>query len=147
MQGECDAYSADLSALASQRSTLSKPDAHMLLPEVISKEPLGPVVRQSEPEWRQLVQWILFLLINAEEMGWSQKLALDAASNKRIAVSAEISSRLGLSNAWSRDVIAAVGHYGEIFDRNLGATSQLKIERGVNALWTRGGILYAPPIQ
>ena len=145
--GKCDAYTADLSALASQRSTLPKPTEHMLLPEVISKEPLlGPVVRQSDPEWRQLVQWILFVLINAEERNWS---ATDAASaaEPAIVVPAPISQKLGLTVSWPKHVISAVGHYGEIFERNLGAESPLKINRGVNALWTRGGILYAPPIR
>ncbi len=146
-RGKCDAYSADLSALASQRSTMAKPGEHMLLPEVISKEPLGPVVRQSDPKWRELVQWVLYLLINAEENNWSKMNAADKSKVEAIVVPPQISARLGLRSEWPRQVIAAVGHYGEIFDRNLGAGSKLKIDRGVNALWTRGGILYAPPIR
>ena len=145
--GKCDAYSADLSALASQRSTLEKPDQHMLLPEVISKEPLGPVVRQSDPKWRELVQWVLYLLINAEEKDWSQKQAAEESLKEAIAVPAGVSARLGLAVDWPRRVIAGVGNYGEIFDRNVGSSSKLKIGRGVNSLWTRGGILYAPPIR
>lgn len=145
--GKCDAYTADRSALASQRTKLDKPDKHVLLPEVISKEPLGPVVRQGDDNWRDLVQWVLFLLINAEEEVWTAKAAADAKAAPRLTVPAKASERLGLENGWARRVIAAVGHYGEIFDRHLGRNSTLKIDRGVNALWTRGGILYVPPMR
>ena len=144
--GKCDAYTADMSALASQRTSLAKPGEHMLLPEVISKEPLGPVVREADPQWRQLVQWTLFVLINAEERNWSAKDATGKGA-PGLTVPAPVSDKLRLKGDWPRNVIAAVGHYGEIFERNLGAGSPLKINRGVNALWTRGGILYAPPMR
>ena len=144
--GKCDAYTADMSALASQRTSLAKPGDHMLLPEVISKEPLGPVVREADPEWRQLLQWTLFVLVNAEERNWTAKDAA-ASDNPGIVVPAAVSGKLRLDGDWPRKVIAAVGHYGEIFERHLGAKSPLKINRGVNALWTQGGILYAPPIR
>ena len=147
ISGHCDAYSADLSALASQRSTMRNAAEHMLLPEVISKEPLGPAVRQSDPKWRELVQWVLYLLINAEERNWSKDLAANKAQNHVIKVPSDVSARLKLAPNWPRQVIAAVGHFGEIFKRNLGTDSALKIDRGVNALWTRGGILYAPPLR
>ncbi len=144
---QCDAYTADRSALAAQRAGLADAEEHMLLPEVISKEPLGPVVRQDDIEWRQLVQWVLFVLINAEEKDWSAKAAAASGSKALLNVPKPVTEKLALSESWPRDVITAVGNYGEIFERNLGASSPLKIPRGVNALWTRGGILYAPPIR
>ena len=144
---KCDAYSADLSALASQRSQLDDADAHVLLPEVISKEPLGPVVRKDDPGWAELIRWTLFLLINAEEQSWTQEKAIEQPDDAPISVSEKASSQFGLSGDWPRNVIAAVGHYGEIFDRNIGKNSPLQLGRGINALWTNGGILYAPPIR
>lgn len=139
----CDAYSADRSGLASDRLRTSDPEAHMLLPEVISKEPLGPVVRQGDAQWADINRWVLFLLVNAEEAGWARKDAAKAM----IVTSDEVNTKLGLDKAWTVNVIAAVGNYGEIFDRNVGAGSRLGLTRGVNALWTRGGILYAPPMR
>lgn len=139
----CDAYSADRSGLASDRLRTSDPEAHMLLPEVISKEPLGPVVRQGDAQWADINRWVLFLLVNAEEVGWARKDAAKAM----IVTSDEVNAKLGLDKAWTVNVIAAVGNYGEIFDRNVGAGSRLGLTRGVNALWTRGGILYAPPMR
>jgi general L-amino acid transport system substrate-binding protein len=145
--GQCDAYTADLSALASQRTSLKTPTDHMLLPEVISKEPLGPVVRQSDPKWRELIQWTLFVLINAEERSWSSQQAAQLDRAASIKIADNVSAKLGLKAGWARAVIAAVGNYSEIFERNLGGKSALKIGRGVNALWTKGGILYAPPLR
>jgi general L-amino acid transport system substrate-binding protein len=139
----CDAYSADRSGLASDRLRTSDPAAHMLLPEVISKEPLGPVVRQGDAQWADINRWVLFLLINAEETGWTRS----TAANVMIATSDEINARLGLDKTWTVNVIKAVGNYGEVFDRNVGTGSRLELTRGVNALWTRGGILYAPPMR
>ncbi len=144
---KCDAYSADLSALASQRSQLDDSDAHVLLPEVISKEPLGPVVRKDDPAWAELIRWTLFLLVNAEEQGWTQEKAIEQPDDAPISLSEKANNQLGLSGDWSRNVIAAVGHYGEIFDRNIGKNSPLQLGRGINALWTNGGILYAPPVR
>lgn len=140
---KCDAYSADMSGLASDRKSLSKPDLHVLLPEVISKEPLGPVVRQGDPQWSNINRWVLFLLINAEEAGWSQSGSADAA----IVTSSEANKLLGLNDQWPVNVIKAVGNYGEIFARNVGEGSPLGLQRGYNALWSRGGILYAPPMR
>lgn len=146
-KGECGAYSADRSALASQRTKLKKPEDHMLLPEVISKEPLGPVVRQDDPEWAQLVRWVLFLLVNAEEAEWDSAKAKKGDAATQIKVSGDVSAGLGLDEKWTSAVIAAVGNYGEIFRRNIGKDSPLKLERGINALWTQSGILYAPPMR
>jgi general L-amino acid transport system substrate-binding protein len=146
-KGECTAFTSDRSALASMRTKLAKADDHRLLPEVISKEPLGPVVRQDDPSWSELTRWILFLLVNAEEVGWSQASADNIPATSSLTIPATVAAKLGLKESWARDVIKAVGNYGEIFDRNLGKDSPLKLERGLNALWTRGGILYAPPMR
>jgi len=146
----CDAYSADRSALASQRLQLKFPDEHTILPEVVSKEPLGPVVREGDAAWADLVQWVLFLLINAEEAGWSSTAKpadMKPAVKALIAAAGTSAAGLGLDKAWAQTVIAKVGNYGEIFQRNIGADSPLEIGRGVNALWTKGGILYAPPMR
>lgn len=140
---KCDAYSADMSGLASGRTRLSDPEAHILLPEVISKEPLGPVVRQDDPQWSDINRWVMFLLINAEEVGWTQSLA----SKAMIETTDKVNAQLGLDKEWAVNVIKAVGNYGEIFARNVGKDSKLGSPRGVNALWTRGGILYAPPMR
>lgn len=144
---ECDAFTADSSALASLRTRMKTPDDHMLLPEVISKEPLGPVVRQHDAAWIEIVRWTLFLLINAEEIGWSSGNADKMPESSSLVITGAAAKKLGLKASWARDVIAAVGNYGEIFERNLGNSSPLKLERGLNALWTQGGILYAPPMR
>lgn len=143
---ECDVYSADKSALASERTKLDTPSAHVLLPEVISKEPLGPVVKKGDPAWTGLVRWVLFLLINAEEREWTAASAR-ASGETAIEVPEDVAKILGVPPSWHRDVIAAVGHYGEIFDRNIGKDSPLELGRGMNALWSDGGILYAPPMR
>ena len=144
---KCDAYSADASGLASDRQRMSEPDAHMLLPEVISKEPLGPVVRQDDPQWVEIGRWVLYLLINAEEVGWTKAAAESGSNEPPISVSQTVAKKLGLDAQWPTFVIKAVGNYGEIFARNVGEGSPLELSRGVNALWTRGGILYAPPLR
>jgi general L-amino acid transport system substrate-binding protein len=144
---KCDAYSADKSALASERTKLDDSEAHVLLPEVISKEPLGPVVRKDDAVWTGLVRWVLFLLINAEELNWSQATAAQRPAEAGILSSPELIKTLGVSGDWDRKVIAAVGHYGELFERNVGKASPLQIGRGLNAPWTNGGILYAPPLR
>ncbi len=145
--GKCEAFSADRSGLASVRSLLSSPVEHILLPEVISKEPLGPVVRSNDTQWINLSRWVLFLLINAEEAGWSQEKAAKGELPQSIQISDEVSKKLGLKSGWAVNVIKSTGHYGEIFARNIGEQSPLALTRGVNALWSRGGILYAPPMR
>ncbi len=146
-KGDCATYTSDRSALASVRTKLAKPDDHMLLPEVISKEPLGPAVRQNDPAWTELVRWTLFLLINAEEANWSSKTADKMPDTIPIEVLQAAGKKMGASENWAQDVIKAVGNYGEIFNRNVGKDSPLKLERGLNALWSNGGILYAPPMR
>lgn len=140
---DCDAYSADRSALASERSKLPDSAEHMLLPEVASKEPLGPVVRQDDQAWAELNRWVLFLLINAEEAGWG--IASKGAAP--ITLPEKVNARLGLPKGWPAKVISTVGNYGDIFERNIGRDTPLALGRGLNALWTRGGLIYAPPMR
>lgn len=150
--GKCDAFTADRSALAAERSLMKTPDDHVILPEVITKEPLGPVTREGDPKWTDFVRWVLFGLINAEENGITSAGLADPAlvgAEQRglaIAMGRAHARAFGLPDDWLATVIEAVGNYGEIFDRNLGDGSALRIERGINALWTDGGILYAPPM-
>lgn len=144
--GECDAYTADSSALAAERSLLPVPDDHVVLREVISKEPLGPVTREGDPAWTDLVRWTLYGLINAEEAEITSGTVSGDEREAVIEMGAPASTALGLPGDWLVKAIAAVGNYGEIFDRNLGDETPLAIRRGANALWTRGGLLYAPPM-
>ncbi|MFO1186155.1 MAG: amino acid ABC transporter substrate-binding protein [Alphaproteobacteria bacterium] len=150
----CDAYTTDASELASTRTLLKDQSAHVVLPEIISKEPLGPLVRQSDPQWADVGRWVLNALVIAEEEGVSSN---NVAAMKTTSTNPEIRRLLGaegkygealhLKNDWAYQMIAKVGNYGEIFDRNLGAGSALKLPRGLNALWNKGGLLYAPPIR
>ena len=145
---ECDAYTADSSALAAERSRLEAPDDHVVLRDVISKEPLGPVTREDDLAWTELVRWTLYGLINAEELGiTAEAVAGQDGAERVVALGAPAAEDFGLDVDWLGKVVASVGNYGEIFDRNLGEDTPLAIRRGVNALWTRGGILYAPPMQ
>ena len=153
--GRCDVYTTDQSALYALRLTLSKPDDHMILPEIISKEPLGPAVRQGDDQWFDIASWVHYALIQAEEFGITQanveemKKSTNPDVQRFLGVEADskIGTDLGLTNEWAVNVIKAVGNYGEVFDRNIGVGSPLKIERGLNALWNKGGIQYAPPIR
>ena len=149
--GVCDTFSGDRSALYSFRASLPEPGQHSILPEVISKEPLGPVVLKSDAEWAEIVQWTLAGLVNAEEVGLDRASAAstDALSDdaQRLVDGAGASGeKLRLGKTWLRDVVAAVGNYGEIFEANVGKASPLGMDRGLNALWKRGGILSAPPM-
>lgn len=151
--GRCDVFTTDVSQIYAERLKLSKPDDHMILPELISKEPLGPVVRHGDDQWFDIVKWVLFAMINAEEYDISQKtidqrLKSDRPDVKRLlGIEGNYGEQLGLTNDWVVRVIRHVGNYGEIFDRNVGANSRLKIERGLNKLWSKGGIQYAPPVR
>jgi general L-amino acid transport system substrate-binding protein len=151
LAGTCDAYSGDRSSLFADRAGFDAPDKHAVLPEVISKEPLGPVVLKADRTWAEIVRWTLAGLVNAEEVGLTRAVAtaptppkgemerlLDGAGHN--------SEQLGLQRTWLKDAVAASGNYGEMFDANLGKTSALGMDRGINALWKRGGILYAPPM-
>jgi general L-amino acid transport system substrate-binding protein len=152
-QRKCDVLTSDVSQLYAERLKLATPDSHIILPEVISKEPLGPVVRQGDDQWLNLVKWTLYALINAEELGIKsttidESLKSQSPDIRRLVGSeGEFGHQLGLEPDWALRAVRAVGNYGEIFERNVGAQSRLSIPRGLNALWTRGGIQYAPPVR
>ena len=151
--GRCDVLTSDQSQLYAQRIKLSKPDDFVVLPEVISKEPLAPLVRHGDDEWFDLVKWAQFALVNAEDLGINSKNAdeMKKSTNpdvKRfLGVEGDKGKDLGLSNEWAYNIVKQVGNYGEVFERNIGQDSPLKIMRGLNALWSKGGLQYAPPIR
>ena len=153
--GQCQAYTADRSDLAAVLlSAPGGPDRFEILPGSISKEPLGPAVRRGDDEWFTLVRWVLFAIIEAEERGVTsknvralQKKTDDPALHWFLNSSGQLGKPLGLKPDWVADIVAQVGNYGEIYERNLGSRSGLKIERGLNRLWTKGGLLYAPPFE
>jgi general L-amino acid transport system substrate-binding protein len=154
--GRCDVYTTDQSGLYSLRLTLTNPDDHVILPEIISKEPLGPAVRQGDDQWFDIVSWTHYALVQAEEFGITQANVDEIKSSttnpdiKRFLgteADTKIGTDLGLTNDWAYNIIKGVGNYGEVFERNIGASTPLKIERGVNALWTNGGLQYAPPVR
>lgn len=151
LAGECEAYSADRSALFADRAGFDKPEEHAVLPEVISKEPLGPAVIRGDAEWTEIVRWVLAGLINAEEVGLDREAAAGntelAGDAKRLVEGAGSSGeKLRLDRNWLRTAVAAVGNYGEAFESNIGRSGALGMERGINALWKQGGLLYAPPM-
>jgi general L-amino acid transport system substrate-binding protein len=149
----CDAYTTDASGLYAVRLTLANPEDHMVLPDIISKEPLGPLVRQDDVQWFTIVKWVHFALLNAEELGVTkanvdQMLGSPNPDVKRLlGKEGDYGKGLGLDNEWAYKLVKQLGNYGEIFERNVGSGSRLKIDRGVNRLWTQGGIQYAPPIR
>jgi general L-amino acid transport system substrate-binding protein len=153
--GRCDVYTTDQSGLYSLRLTLKNPDEHMILPEIISKEPLGPAVRQGDDQWFDIVSWVGYAMINAEEFGITQANADDMKNSpnpdiKRflgVEADTKIGTDLGLTNDWAYNIVKNVGNYGEVFEKNVGQGSPLKIARGLNALWNKGGIQYAPPVR
>jgi general L-amino acid transport system substrate-binding protein len=151
--GRCDVFTSDVSQLHAERLKLARPDDHVVLPDIISKEPLGPVVRQGDPQWFNIVKWTHFAMVNAEELGVTSK-TIDAAlrSEKpdvRRLVGADglYGEQLGLTRDWVARIVRLVGNYGEVFERNVGTGSRLAIPRGINQLWSAGGIQYAPPIR
>ena len=152
--GRCDVYTTDQSGLYAQRIKLKNPADHMVLPEIISKEPLGPVVRQGDDEWFNIVRWALFAMINAEELGVTSgnvaglaKSTSDPQIRRLLGTEGTMGAHLKLDAAWAMRIVAQVGNYGEVFERNLGPATTLKISRGVNRLWSKGGVMYAPPIR
>lgn len=151
--GRCDVYTTDASGLYAQRLKLTNPDEHMVLPEIISKEPLGPVVRQGDDQWFNINKWVLNALINAEELGVTQanveemKGSDNPAIKRLLGAEGAYGEAVGLGNDFAAKAIAAVGNYGEMFDRNVGPETPLGISRGLNALWSKGGIMYAPPVR
>jgi general L-amino acid transport system substrate-binding protein len=153
--GRCDALTTDSSQLISERLRLQNPEEHEILPELISKEPLGPVVRQGDQQWESIARWVFFAMINAEELGVTKKnvdelLASTAPKpeiRRLLGLEGDFGKGIGLANDWAVQVLRAVGNYGECFDRNLGPATRLAIPRGRNALWKDGGLQYAPPIR
>ena len=153
--GRCDVYTTDQSGLYGIRLTLSSPDDHVVMPEIISKEPLGPAVRQGDDKWYHIVKWTYFALLTAEELGITQANVeeMKVSGNPEIKrvlgteTDTKIGADLGLDNDWVVSIAKSVGNYGEVFERNVGQGSPLKIARGINALWTKGGLQYAPPIR
>jgi len=149
--GRCDVYTTDRSGLAAQRTKLSKPDDHVVLPEIISKEPLGPLVRHGDSQWGDIARWTLNCMINAEESGINSGNVSDMEKSDNpgirriVGAEGDLGQKIGLSNDFCANVISAVGNYGESYDRNVGPDTPLKLERGVNALWSQGGVLYAAP--
>jgi len=153
-EGKCDTYTADLSQLHAVRLRLANPDDSIVLPDAISREPLGPVVRQGDDQWFSIVRWTLFALINAEEIAVTaagvDQLATESkkpAVRRLLGKEGTFGADLGLDADWAARAIKAVGNYSELFARNLGEGSPLAISRGLNALWDAGGLLYAPPIR
>ena len=152
--GRCDAFTTDRSGLAAQRVRLARPDDHRVLPEVISKEPLAPVVRHGDNQWGDIVRWTLYAMIIAEEKGVTSRNvdrikagSRDPEIKRLLGVEGDLGKKLGLSNGWAYYIIRQVGNYGEVYNSNVGPESPLKLERGLNQLWNRGGILYAPPVR
>ena len=151
--GRCDAYTTDRSSLASQRTKLKVPNDHVILPEVISKEPLGPLVRHGDSNWGDVVRWTFFAMVNAEELGVTSKNVdeMKKSSNPEIkrllGLEGDFGKQLGVDNAWAYNIVKLVGNYGEAYERNVGPSTPIGLPRGVNELWTKGGLQYAPPIR
>ena len=151
----CDVYTTDASGLAATRATFEDPSAHVVLPEIVSKEPLGPLVRHGDHEWGDIVRWSLNALIAAEEMGITSANVAELAAapgnnpeiNRILGTEGELGAMLGLEANWAVNVISAGGNYGEIFDRNIGESTPIGLARGLNAQWTDGGLLYSPPFR
>jgi general L-amino acid transport system substrate-binding protein len=151
--GRCDVFTSDVSQLFAQRLKLANQGDHLILPDIISKEPFGPLVRHGDDQWFDIVKWVLFAMIDAEELGVTSKNVDEMGKSanpeiKRLLGSeGKLGEALGIDNDWVVRVIKQVGNYGEVFDRNLGEGSRLKIDRGLNRLWNKGGLQYAPPIR
>lgn len=152
--GRCDVHVQSTSGLSSARATVaSNPDDYVILPGIYGKDPMGPAVRQGDPQWKDIVAWTVYAMMEAEESGVTSqnvdemRKSDDANISRLIGTKGELGAGMGLDNDWAYRVIKQVGNYGEVFDRNVGKTSSLKLERGINDLWTRGGLLYAPPFK
>jgi general L-amino acid transport system substrate-binding protein len=151
--GRCDAFTTDTSALFAERLKLAKPDEHVILPDIISKEPLSPAVRQGDDRWFKIVQWTHFVMLNAEELGVTSKTIEQAMNSdnpeirRLVGLDGSAGTDIGLASDWAARIIRLVGNYDEVFERNVGTGSKLGIPRGINQLWTHGGIQYAPPIR
>jgi general L-amino acid transport system substrate-binding protein len=155
LSGACDVLTTDASGLAATRATFEKPGDHVVLPEIISKEPLGPLVRHGDDQWADTVRWTLNALIAAEEMGITSanvtemgaKAGNNPEINRLLGTEGNLGEMLGLSADWAKNAIAAVGNYGEIFEKNIGENTAIGLSRGLNAQWTNGGLIYTPPFR
>jgi general L-amino acid transport system substrate-binding protein len=151
--GRCDAFTTDVSQLYAEKLKLSAPSDHVILPEIISKEPLAPAVRRGDDQWLALVKWVQFAMLDAEELGVSSKTVDEALKSPQpeikrlLGAEGNYGEQLGLTKDWVVRIVKQVGNYGEVYDRNVGTGSRLGISRGLNRLWTKGGIQYAPPIR
>ncbi len=153
LEGRCDVYTTDASGLAATRSTFTDPENHVILPEIISKEPLGPATRHGDDQWSDIVTWVLNATVTAEEKGVTSanvdemKSSNDPEVLRLLGVEGNQGEELGLSADWAYNIIKSVGNYGEIFERNIGVNTPIGLERGLNALWTDGGLQYSPPFR
>ncbi|HQY43954.1 MAG TPA: amino acid ABC transporter substrate-binding protein [Paracoccaceae bacterium] len=154
MAGACDAFTTDHSGLAATRASLPDPESYVLLPEIISKEPLGPLVRHGDDNWGDVVSWTLFALIIAEEKGITKAnveemaaTSTDPEVRRLLGVEGDMGVMMGVDNAWAKNAILAVGNYGEIFAANIGESTPIGLARGLNELWSKGGLQYAPPMR
>jgi general L-amino acid transport system substrate-binding protein len=151
--GRCDAFSTDVSQLYAEKLKLTNASDHVILPEIISKEPLAPAVRRGDDQWLAIVKWVQFAMLDAEELGVSSKTVDEAMKSpqpeikRMLGTESAYGEQLGLTKDWVVRIVKQVGNYGEVFDRNVGTGSKLGITRGLNRLWTKGGIQYAPPIR
>ena len=152
-EGKCTVLTSDTSQLFAERLRLKSPDEHIVLPDIISKEPLGPYVRSGDDQWLGIVKWAHFAMVNAEELGVSSQTIEDALKSNKpdvrrlVGTEDNYGEQIGLTKDWAVRIIRHVGNYGEVFERNVGTGSQLAIPRGINSLWSNGGIQYAPPIR
>ena len=153
LSGRCDVYTTDASGLAATRSTFPDPGNHIVLPEIISKEPLGPATRHGDDQWSDIITWVLNATLTAEEKGVTQanvdsmKNSKDPEVLRLLGVEGNQGAELGLSKDWAYQIIKQIGNYGEIFERNIGVNTPIGLERGLNALWTNGGLQYSPPFR
>ena len=153
LAGRCDVYTTDASGLAATRATFTDPEAHVILPEIISKEPLGPATRHGDDQWSDIVTWVLNATVTAEEKGVTSanvdemKSSNDPEILRMLGVEGNQGEELGLSADWAYNIIKQVGNYGEIFERNIGMNTPIGLARGLNALWTDGGLQYSPPFR
>jgi general L-amino acid transport system substrate-binding protein len=151
--GRCDALTSDVSQLAGTRAVAPDPEDHVILPEIISKEPLAPAVRHGDSQWRDIVDYAVLAMIQAEEMGITSKnvdemlKSNDPIIQRFLGVTPGNGKALGLDEKWAYNIVKQVGNYGEVFERNVGKDTPLKLERGLNALWTDGGLMYTPPFK
>ncbi|MCC6304864.1 MAG: amino acid ABC transporter substrate-binding protein [Rhodobacteraceae bacterium] len=154
LAGACDAYTTDASGLAASRATFADPENHIILPEIISKEPLGPLVRQGDDEWADIVRWSLNAMIAAEEYGITSANVDELAKgttnpeiNRLLGTEGNLGAMLRLDPAWARNIITMVGNYGEVFNSTIGEATPIGLARGLNAQWTQGGLQYSPPFR